>query len=77
MNQAGAITALVAGKRAAGCEYDAEERVLARFEAFCPRVNYVALGLASAVVHDTEHGGPSPAWLQPVRLGAIMANGAE
>ena len=32
---AGAITALVAEKRAVGYKYAAEERVLARFEAFC------------------------------------------
>jgi hypothetical protein len=31
----GAITALVTEKRATGCKYDAEERVLARFAAFC------------------------------------------
>jgi hypothetical protein len=30
----GAISALVAEKRATGCKYDAEERVLARFAAF-------------------------------------------
>ena len=32
---AGAITALVAEKRAVGYKYAAEERVLARFAAFC------------------------------------------
>src|SRR5262249_60402378 len=32
---AGAITALVAEKHAVGFNYDAEERVLARFAAFC------------------------------------------
>ena len=32
-----AITALVAEKRAVGCKYDAEARVLARFEAFSCR----------------------------------------
>ena len=32
---ADAITALVAEKRAVGYKYDAEERVLARFAAFC------------------------------------------
>ena len=32
---AGAITALVTEKRATGYKYDAEERVLARFAAFC------------------------------------------
>jgi hypothetical protein len=31
----GAITALVAEKRATGYKYDAEDRVLARFAAFC------------------------------------------
>ena len=31
----GAITALVAGKRATGYKYATEERVLARFAAFC------------------------------------------
>ena len=37
ITMAGAITALVAGKRAVGCKYDAEERVLARFAAFSAR----------------------------------------
>ena len=35
ITMAGAITALVAEKRATGYKYDAEERVLARFAAFC------------------------------------------
>jgi integrase/recombinase XerD len=40
---AGAITALAAEKRAVGYKYDAEERVLARFEAFC-RAEFPGLG---------------------------------
>ena len=35
ITMAGAITALVAEKRATGYKYDTEERVLARFAAFC------------------------------------------
>ena len=35
VTMAGAITALVTEKRATGYKYDAEERVLARFAAFC------------------------------------------
>ena len=35
VTMAGAITALVTEKRATGYRYDAEERVLARFAAFC------------------------------------------
>ena len=35
MSLASAVAALAAEKRAVGCKYDAEERVLARFEAFC------------------------------------------
>jgi len=35
VTMSGAITALVAEKRATGCKYDTEERVLARFAAFC------------------------------------------
>src|SRR5260370_8254469 len=35
MTMTEAITALVAEKRATGYKYDAEERVLARFAAFC------------------------------------------
>ena len=43
MSLAGAITALAAEKRAVGYKYDAEERVLARFEAFC-RADFPGLG---------------------------------
>jgi hypothetical protein len=43
MSLAGAITALAAEKRAVGYKYDAEERVLARFEAFC-RAEFPGLG---------------------------------
>ena len=35
ITMAGAITALVTEKRATGYKYDTEERVLARFAAFC------------------------------------------
>ncbi|MDF5759281.1 hypothetical protein [Spongiactinospora sp. TRM90649] len=38
-----AIAALAAEKRAVGYKYDAEERVLARFEAFC-RAEFPGLG---------------------------------
>jgi hypothetical protein len=43
MSLASAITALAAEKRAVGYKYDAEERVLARFEAFC-RSGFPGLG---------------------------------
>ena len=35
ITMAGAIAALVTEKRATGYKYDTEERVLARFAAFC------------------------------------------
>jgi len=35
VTMSGSITALVAEKRVTGCKYDTEERVLARFAAFC------------------------------------------
>jgi hypothetical protein len=40
---AGAMSALVTEKRAVGYKYDAEERVLTRFEAFC-RTGFPGLG---------------------------------
>ena len=35
MSMAAAVTALAAEKRAVGFKYDAEERILTRFQAFC------------------------------------------
>jgi integrase/recombinase XerD len=71
----GAITALVAEKRATGYKYDAEERVLARFAAFC-RARFPGLeapGQASveAWITAARRRGVKPATLQglaaPVR----------
>jgi integrase/recombinase XerD len=72
---AGAISALVTEKRAVGYKYDAEERVLARFEAFC-RTEFPSLGTVTeasvqAWVACAQRRGVKPATLQglvaPVR----------
>jgi integrase/recombinase XerD len=75
MSLAGAITALTAEKRAVGCKYDAEERVLARFEAFCraefPGLDTVTRASAEAWITAARRRGVRPATLQglaaPVR----------
>jgi integrase/recombinase XerD len=72
---AGAITALAAEKRAVGYKYDAEERVLARFEAFCraefPGLDTVNRASAEAWITAARRRGVRPATLQglaaPVR----------
>ena len=72
---AGAITALAAEKRAVGYKYDAEERVLARFEAFCreefPGLGTVTRASAEAWITAARRRGVRPATLQglaaPVR----------
>jgi integrase len=71
----GAITALVAEKRATGCKYDAEERVLARFAAFCrarfPGLEAPDRASAEAWITAARQRGVTPATLQglaaPVR----------
>jgi len=75
MNLVGAIMALAAEKRAVGCKYDAEERVLARFEAFCraefPGLGTVTRASAEAWITAARRRGVRPATLQglaaPVR----------
>jgi integrase len=72
---AGAVTALAAEKRAVGYKYDAEERVLARFEAFCraefPGLGTVTRASAEAWITSARRRGVRPATLQglaaPVR----------
>jgi integrase/recombinase XerD len=71
----GAITALVAEKRAVGCKYDAEERVLARFAAFCaaefPGLDAPTRASVEAWITSARERGVMPATLQglaaPVR----------
>jgi integrase/recombinase XerD len=71
----GAITALVAEKRATGCKYDAEERVLARFAAFCharfPGLEAPDRASVEAWITAARGRGVKPATLQglaaPVR----------
>lgn len=72
---ADAITALVAEKRAVGYKYDAEQRVLARFAAFCHR-EFPALAVPDQVAVEAwlsaaRRRGVTPATLQglaaPVR----------
>ena len=75
MTLAGAITALTAEKRAVGYKYDAEERVLARFEAFSragfPGLGTVTRASAEAWIASARQRGVRPATLQglaaPVR----------
>jgi integrase len=75
LSLAGAITALVAEKRAVGYKYDAEERVLARFEAFCregsPGLDTVTKASAETWITAARDRGVRPATLQglaaPVR----------
>ena len=75
MSLADAITALAAEKRAVGYKYDAEERVLARFEAFCraefPGLGTVTRASAEAWITSARQRGVKPATLQglaaPVR----------
>jgi integrase/recombinase XerD len=75
MSLAGAIAALTAEKRAVGYKYDAEERILARFEAFCgeqfPGLDTVTKDSAEAWITAGRKRGVRPATLQglaaPVR----------
>src|SRR6266478_1814503 len=71
----GAITALAAEKRATDYKYDTEERVLARFAAFCgrqlPGLEAPARASAEAWITSARKRGVKPATLQglaaPVR----------
>jgi integrase len=75
MSLAAAITALVAEKRAVGYRYDAEQRILARFEAFCrqefPGLDTVTKASVEAWITAGRERGVRPATLQglaaPVR----------
>jgi integrase len=75
MTLAAAISALSAEKRAVGYKYDAEERILTRFEAFCqqefPGLGTVTRASAEAWITTARQRGVKPATLQglaaPVR----------
>ncbi len=75
LSLASAITALTAEKRAVGYKYDAEGRILARFEAFCreefPGLDTVTKDSAEAWIAAGRERGVRPATLQglaaPVR----------
>jgi len=75
VTMAEAITAVVAEKRAVGCKYDAEERVLARFAAFSgsqfPRLDAPTRASVEAWIAAARQRGVKPATLQglaaPVR----------
>ena len=75
ITMADAITALVAEKRAVGYKYATEERVLARFAAFCcaefPGLDAPSQASVEAWVAAARHRGVTPATLQslaaPVR----------
>ncbi|MGH3225431.1 MAG: tyrosine-type recombinase/integrase [Streptosporangiaceae bacterium] len=64
---AAAITALAAEKRAVGCKYATEERILARFEAFCreefPGLDTVTKDSAEAWITAGRRRGVQPATL--------------
>jgi integrase/recombinase XerD len=68
LSLAGAITALAAEKRAVGYKYDAEERILTRFEAFCreefPGLGTVTKASAEAWISAARERGVRPATLQ-------------
>jgi integrase/recombinase XerD len=68
MSLASAITALAAEKRAVGSKYDAEERILTRFEAFCraefPGLGTVTRASAEAWITSARRRGVRPATLQ-------------
>ena len=64
MSLASAITALAAEKRAVGYKYDAEERVLTRFEAFC-REQFPGLDTVTKASAEAWRGAPCPGnWLR-------------
>lgn len=75
LSLAGAITALVAEKRAVGFRYDAEQKVLARFEAFSrsefPGLDTLTEASVQAWIAAVRQRGVKPATLQalaaPVR----------
>jgi integrase len=75
MSLAAAIAALAAEKRAVGYKYDAEERILTRFGAFCreefPGLDTVTKDSAEAWITAARRRGVRPATLQglaaPVR----------
>ena len=75
ITMAAAITALAAEKRATGYKYDAEERVLARFAAFCasqfPGLQAPTRASVEAWIAAARQRGVKPATLQglaaPVR----------
>src|SRR6266849_4943018 len=66
---AGAITALVAEKRAVGYKHDAEERVLARFAAFpgsqFPGLDAPARASVEAWITSARERGGRPAYVLP------------
>jgi len=69
---ADAITALVAEKRAVGCKYAGEERVLARFAAFC-RSQFPGLGAPSQASVEAWLAAARRRGVQPATLQALAA----
>jgi integrase/recombinase XerD len=67
-----AITALVTEKRATGCKYDAEERVLARFAAFC-RSQFPGLGAPSHASAEAWLAAARRRGVQPATLQTLAA----
>jgi integrase len=69
---ADAITALVAEKRAVGCKYAGEERVLARFAAFC-RSQFPGLGAPSQASVEAWLAAARRRGVQPATLQTLAA----
>ena len=69
---ADAIAALVAQKRVVGYKYDAEARVLARFEAFC-RVEFPGLGTVSQASVEAWVASARRREVRPATLQALAA----
>lgn len=72
ISMADAITALVAEKRAVGYKYDAEERVLDRFAAFCHR-EFPALAVPDQVTVEAWLGAARRRGVTPATLQGLAA----
>ena len=72
ITMAGAITALVTEKRATGYKYDAEERVLARFAAFC-RSQFPGRGAPSPASVEAWLAAARQRGVQPATLQTLAA----
>ena len=72
LSLAAAISALAAEKRAVGYKYDAEERILARFEAFC-REEFPGLGTVTKASAEAWIAAARGRGGRPGRHGQLVA----